>query len=717
MPGTVEKIVRFCALRAWPTIFVWVALLGLAGYLISGHLSDALTSAQKFTNDQESQRAGELMEKHFPDQSGGSELVIVESSRFSVDSNEFKAFVTKLATDISQNDSVERVVSQPPLPNLVSRDRQAMLVTVEMRGELADQEERVPALIDLIGQAETTDFTTHIIGPASIGRSFSAVSEQDLQTGELYGLPVTLIILVIVFGAVVAALLPLMLAIIAIVAAVGVTAVVGSSIHEISFFVVNMITMMGLAVGVDYSLFMVSRFREERASGLDKTVAISKAGATAGRAVLFSGLTVVLALAGLLLIPMNIFQGLAAGAIFVVVFAIVAALTLLPAVLNLVGDRINYLRIGPRRTANTNQTGGFWDALTRRIMRWPIASLLLAAGILLLAAMPALDLRIGASGIGSMPPKLEVRQAYEVLRDKFDLGLLSPAMLVIETDPTQPAITEAVKNFQAELAANAEFGPSQPLVSPDGQAVAVLFSIKAENTSDQALSAVGHLRTEVVPKVFGPSGVKVSIGGEAANNLDFITMTRDYAFPIFSFVLGLSFILLMLVFRSIVVPLKAIMMNLLSVAAAYGLLVLVFQKGVGAAALGFQQVDKIEAWLPLFLFCVLFGLSMDYHVFLLSRIRERFTKTGDNTEAVAFGVRSTASLITGAALIMVAVFAGFAMGDLVMFQQMGFGLAVAILLDATIVRSFLVPASMRLLGERNWYLPKWLRWLPNIAVE
>lgn len=718
--STVEKIVSASARRPWLTILTWVIIIAIAGYLIATRLSDALTTSQEFTNQPESQQAADLRDKYFPDQPKAAELVIVHSSSTRVTDTAYQAFVDDLAKSLAENPHVFQVVSyyQFPNPSLVSADQTALLMPVTLEGELTDQEKYITEILEIIHQKRNQTFDVKVIGPASISQNFTEVSESDLRTGETYGLPITVLILLIVFGAVVAALLPLTLSIIAILAAIGTTAFVGTAFNPVSFFVVNMITMMGLAVGIDYSLFVVSRFREERQNGKNKNQAIAIAGATAGKAVLFSGLTVVLGLLGLFIIPMNIFQGLATGAVFVVIFAVLAALTLLPAMLSLLGDRINLLKIGWRRPKKAQSAqSGFWYKLTKRILARPVASLLAAVALLILMALPALRLDIGGSGIGSMPESLEARQAFDLLEEKFGVGSISPGFAVVEADLNNPAATEAVANLQQKLADNLAFGQANVQINEAKTAALIQFPINAEGTSNQAQDAIEELRQTTIPTVFEGTDARVLVGGEAAGNFDFVAITNDYALPVFAFVLGLSLVLLMVVFRSIIVPIKAVIMNLLSVAAAYGLLVLVFQEGIGAKLLGFQQVEKIEAWLPLFLFCVLFGLSMDYHVFLLSRIREHFTKTKNNTEAVAFGVRSTASIITGAALIMVAVFAAFAAGDLVMFQQMGFGMAVAILLDATIVRSVLVPASMQLLGERNWYLPKWLGWLPRVNIE
>lgn len=714
------KITNLSIKRPWLTVAIWAVLLVAAVFFVTRYLGAALTTAQEFTTNPESGIAADLVSEHFATEEirASNEFVVIKSRLSTPQPEAFQDVTTRLVGELRQFESVTEVINfyETPSPALVSKDRTTLLVPVSLKGDLAEQEKSVERLSAIIASYRSDSFDVRLTGPATISRNFTEVSEKDLRTGEIYGLPVTLIILIVVFGSLVAALVPLVLSVIAIIIAVGVTALIGSQFNPFSFFVINMITMMGLAVGVDYSLFILSRFREERELGKPRAKSITVAGTTAGRAVLFSGLTVVLALCGLFLVPMNIFQGLAAGAIFVVVVAVLVALTLLPAILCLLGDGINRGHIGPVR-ANADARGGFWDQLTATIMDRPAVSLIGAVGAMLLLAYPALDLRIGASGISSMPETLEARQAYDLMKEEFGVGLISPATLVVDGEINTPETQQAVAAFRQAILNRSEFGPSLAVPSADGAIVAIRFPINADATSQKSEELIHELRNEIVPTTFTDAPVDTYLGGESAGNYDFIQLARDNTVRVFVFVFGLSFLLLLVAFRSVVVPIKAIFMNLLSVAAAYGLLTLVFQKGVGNELFGFQQVEKVEAWLPLFLFCVLFGLSMDYHVFLLSRIRERFIKTGDNAESVAFGVRTTASLITGAALIMVAVFAAFAAGDLVMFQQMGFGMAAAILLDATLVRSFLVPASMRLLGERNWYLPPILNWLPNISVE
>ena len=528
-----------------------------------------------------------------------------------------------------------------------------------------------------------------------------------------------MIILAVVFGALAAAALPMILGIASIAIALGLAALIGQS-FELHVFVQNMITMIGLAVGIDYSLFVVSRYREKRARGLEKLDAIAVAGATASRAVLFSGMTVVLGLLGLLIVPHSVFFSLGLGAILVVTVAVMASLTLLPAVLSLMGDRVNKFRIPLLSHGNTQtpgRQGGFWDRVTYAVMRRPVISLVVAAGLLIAAAVPYLDINTGTSGVSTFPDDFRSKQGFVALQEEFGFGLSDPAEIVIDGPVEASPVQEAIQRLETTLGSDPDFGQASLEVNEAGDLALLSVPIVGDPNGEMAESAVNRLRDEYIPQAFSGVQAEVFVTGTTAENVDFINLTDEYLPIVIAFVLGLSFLLLTVMFRSIVIPVKAIIMNLLSVGAAYGLMVLVFQKGVGNGLFGFQQVDVIQPWIPLFLFAVLFGLSMDYQVFLLSRIREHFDRTGNNNESVAYGLRSTAGLITGAALIMVAVFSGFALGDLVMMQQFGFGLAVAILLDATIVRSVLVPATMKLLGDKNWYLPKFLSWLPDVRVE
>jgi RND superfamily putative drug exporter len=725
-----ESIARASSRHPWRTIGIWVVVLvGSIGVISSGMFTDALTNGIDFTNTPESKEAAQLLKDRL--RSGAeepdTELVLVISESATARDPEFSDYVGALQTEIgSLPDSlVTSVGSYLSEDGPVSEGGHAALLPVLMTSTdedvLSDDARTVQREIGSVEAPE--GFKTYVAGPATIFNEFQEIIEEDIQKGESIGVIVALIVLVVVLGAVVAGVIPILLAVFAIVGAMGITALIGTA-FSFSFFVQNMITMIGLAVGIDYSLFIVARYREERLHGREKLEAIGHAGATANRAVFFSGMTVVLALLGILIVPTTIFRALAAGAIFVVLVAVAASMSLLPAVLSLMGDKVNALRV--RRKAGRVEAGtGFWDRASRIVMRRPVVSLILAGGFMILLAIPYFSIHTGTSGVSTLPDDLEAKQAFVLLEQNFAGGLAEPAQVVIDGDIASPAVQAAITNLKGAIASDKRFGPVEELqVNEAGDVAALPIPFSGDIYEDASVEGLRDLRAEYIPAAFEGVNALVLVGGETAFNLDFFDLADTYTPIVFVFVLGLSFLLLTVVFRSIVLPVKAIILNLLSVGAAYGMVVMFFQQGVGpsfvkdiAEFLNFPQIESVEAWLPLFLFAILFGLSMDYHVFLLSRIRERFDFTRNNTESVAYGLRTTGGLITGAALIMVAVFAGFAAGRLAPLQQMGFGLAVAVFLDATIVRSILVPSSMKLLGNLNWYLPSWLEWLPKLRVE
>ena len=651
-------------------------------------------------------------------------MVIVRSDSLTVDNPRFQGFVesifeeiTGLGTDVVEGGFHFYLVGQELL---VSEDRRSTLIPLTMAGNPDEAHERIDEIHEVAHQSDGREgFQVLVTGEATLSKDFIEISEDDLLTGEMFGVPIALVIMVVVFGAVVASFVPLLIAFVSIALALGVAAIIGQ-VFTLSVFVQNMATLIGLAVGIDYSLFILERFREERAIGRDKGDAVVRAAATAGRAVFFSGMTVMLALLGLFFVPTDLFWSLAIGAILVVAAAVLASLTLLPAVLYVLGDRVNALKLpllGRSQGESREMNSGVWDRIARGVMRYPAVSLVLAAGILIAAGVSYLDINTNLAGVSVLPEKALAKDGFELLDRDFFGGISSPIEIVIDGEADSEAVQAGIEGLRTSLAEDSAFGAA--LVEVNNARDLTLLTVVAagDPSSSESSQRIQNLRDRIIPQAFTGAPAEVLVTGVAAKTTDF-TETVDRLQPtVFAFVLGLSFLLLMLIFRSILVPLKAIIMNLLSVGAAYGILVLVVQEGYGNDFFGFTQVEAIESWLPLFMFAVLFGLSMDYHVFLLSRLRERFDEHGDNSEAIAFGIRSTGKIITGAALIMVAVFGGFAMGDMVLFQQMGFGLAVAILLDATIVRSVLVPSTMKLLGRANWYLPNWLNWLPELQVE
>ena len=715
MHGWIERLARASGRRPWRTVFAWLVAVVVSVGLIAALLPSALTTEGEVTNDPESQQAYDLILQRMPhDDEFVNELVIVHSPRLEVDAPAFEAKVRQLRREIEALGVTESIGDPYASPDLVSADRHSAVLTLGMG---PDAEENIERVIEVVEAADGRGFETGITGEFTADRDFLELSNNDLKEGELFfGLPAALIVLLLVFGTVAAAFVPLVLALVAILVALALVAILGQ-LFELSFFVVNMLSGMGLALGIDYALFVVSRYREERAGRREKPDAIAVAARTATRAVFVSGVAFVLAMFGMVIVPDTILRSLAVGAILVGVVAVVAALTLLPAVLTLLGDRVNRFRLPFLGRLAAGDEGRFWAAVVRRVLRRPLVYAAAAAALLLAAALPVLDISTGLPGIRTLPDRYPAKEGFLLLEREVGVATPDSVEIVVDGDLSLPAVRDGVERLRARVDDNPVFGEPSLEISPRRDLAVVEAFVSGDSRDRATVRAVERLRAEVVPAALDGTGARGLVTGETAEIIDYRELTTSWLPIVFAFVLGLSFVLLTLAFRSIVVAIKAILLNLLSVGAAYGLLVLVFQKGVGNELFGFQQVDSIAAWLPLFLFSVLFGLSMDYHVFLLSRIRERYLETGSNTDAVAYGVGSTARLITGAALIIIAVFAGFASGELVEFQQMGFGVAVSLLIDATLIRSVLLPATMKLLGDRNWYLPSWLGWLPHLEVE
>jgi len=763
-----EALARISSRRPWVTIGVWLLLvlvaLGIVGQLLPTATTTELRIIPRF-GEVGSVTVSELLEGS-PIEPPPAEIVIVRSGMLTVDDDAFKAKVEEVTGKLRELEpevirasaNYYEVLATTPLDSLalVSTDRRSAIVAVQMTGTLGEALENIEEVIHVVEEADDKDgFDVLIVGDVSSRFEQAELSAMDLEQGERIGLPIALLILLVLFGAVVAALIPVGLAIVSILITLAIVSVIGNIFGELVFFVLLWITMIGLAVGIDYCLFVVSRFREELARGLSTRDAVIKAGATASRTVFFSGMTVVIALLGVFIVPHTLFFATGLGAILVVLVSVTATLTFLPAVLTVLGPRVDFLRLPFRKKATAQSSGeqreGFWEFITRKTMRYPVISIIVVGGLMVWASVNYFGINTGFNSVETFPQDSHTREAFTALEEDFPLGYGSanPARVVIEGDIDDPAVAAAVQAFKMSIvgdpAVTEALQKIQQAVESDPALIAALLQSNPEILNDpsaaalptnthgnltviaipvpgapsgaEAFDLIRRLRDDYIPAAFAGVPAEVHVGGISAEFLDFDTQLSAYLPIIFAFILGVSFILLLVVFRSIVIPIKAIIMNLLSVGAAYGLMVLVFQKGVGADLFGFQQIETIEAWLPLILFAILFGLSMDYHVFMLSRIRERYDQTNDNAESVAYGLRSTASLITGAALIMVAVFSGFASGDMVVNQQAGFGLAVAVLLDATLVRSILVPASMQLLGARNWYLPGFLNWLPQIQVE
>jgi putative drug exporter of the RND superfamily len=713
--GLTGRLASVSARRPRRAMLAWGLLvllaLGLAATSLHG-----LTSTSHVVGTTPSSQAEALYNRATGGSAGRqpTDVIVVSSKTATASSATFRSVVGDLAARLRSDPGISDVRADlAPGSPLVSAGGHAALIQLRA----ASDADIKPVASTVRAANGAGGFAVAVTGDHTVGNDFTTLSSSDLRHGEIdFGLPISIVVLMLVFGAVIAGLMPMLMALVSIIVGIGIATIVAQE-FSLSVFIINMMTGMGLALGIDYSLFVISRFREERARGLDKDAAIAMTAATANRAVLFSGTTFVIALLGLFLVPTNVLRSLAAGAIIVGVVSVTAALTLLPAVLSLLGDRINALPIPfiGTRLGRAGAEGRLWRSVITRVIRRPVISLAVIGGLMLLAAIPVLGLHIGQSGVATLPGSLPSKQGYLAVARYFPGQDPNPVEIVTQgsshTDHTDLA------RLQATLAADPRFGPGTIQAAAHGHALALTVPIQGDAVSSRDVAAVVDLRQHLIPSAFAGSSTQVYVGGKTAETADYFHAVSAPTPYVLIFVLGLSFLLLTLAFRSVVVAGLSIVLNLLSAGAAYGLLTLVFLDGVGASLFGFQQVTAIDAWVPLFLFSVLFALSMDYQVFLMSRIKERYDQTGSTREAITEGISSTAKIITGAALIIVVVFSGFARGQLVMFQQMGFGVAAALLLDATLIRMVILPSALSLLGRRSWYLPRWLRWLPHLEVK
>ena len=522
----------------------------------------------------------------------------------------------------------------------------------------------------------------------------------------------------IAFGALVAAGIPLLLALTAVIATFGLVAL-PSQVMPVAEEAAAMVLLVGLAVGVDYSMFYLRREREERAAGRSEREALEVAAATAGRSVLISGLTVMVAMAGLFLTADATFASFGVATIMVVGLAMLGSLTVLPALLSRLGDNVDRLHVPfVGRLRRDDGEGRIWGAIIDRVLRRPVLSVVLAGGLLVALALPALQLRLVAPGVETFPQDLAVVKTYNRMQQSFP-GTPLPANVVVKAeDVNAPAVRDAIQRLeQRALASGRMHEPITVAVNADATVANVTVPVEGNGTDDASIAALEELREEIVPETVGAlPNAESAVTGASAQWKDSTDKMKSALPLVVAFVLLFAFGLMLVAFRSLVIAAKAIVLNLLSVAAAYGVLVLVFQHGVGKGLLGFSSTAGIDPVVPLLLFVILFGLSMDYHVLVLGRIREIFHRGATMDEAIAHGIKTTAGVVTSAAVVMVGVFAIFAALSMLMFKQFGVGLATAVLIDATIVRAVLLPASMKLLGDWNWYLPSWLQWLPTVRA-
>jgi RND superfamily putative drug exporter len=649
------------------------------------------------------------------------EVVFFQSDKLKITDPAFRAAVQDVTSRLLAQKYVSHVKSPLTGAGAVAADGHAALVDFQIAGDKTQATDRVDPILATVAAARARHPGLDIrqFGGASAGKAINTVIGEDLaKAGEL-SLPVTLIILIVTFGTLVAAGLPLLIGITAVLAALGLVSIASSAL-PVDSNLPAVVLLIGLAVGVDYSLFYLRREREERAAGRSERSALEHAAATSGRAVLISGVTVMVAMAGMLISGDKSFISFAEGAIVVVAIAVFASLTVLPAMLSWLGDRVEKGRVPliGRRRRPAGQSR-FWTALISRVMHRPALAAVLAGGLLVALAIPALQMRIVTSGVDQLPQDLPIIVTYNKVKAIFPAEGVVATVVIQGKHVRANPIAAGITAMRQAAGASKAFRPGAKIsYSKDGTLAQVDLPTPGSGNDPPSIHALNVLRDQIIPATIGRvAGATVNVTGDAASSQDYADQLKSRLPLIFAFVLGLAFLLMLVTFRSIVIPIKAIVLNLLSVGAAYGVLVLVYQQGHGESLLGFTSNGGVSNWLPLFLFVVLFGLSMDYHVFILSRVRELRERGMTTDQAVERGISTTAGTVTSAAAVMIGVFAVFMTLTFLDFKEMGLGLAAAVLIDATIIRGVLLPASMKLLGDWNWYLPRWLEWLPRIGAE
>jgi RND superfamily putative drug exporter len=706
---------RWSARHRKTAIFGWLAFVVVAfglGMVVGTKQIDPATSGVG-----ESGRVDRILDAGF--KQPASESVLVESAALDVKDPAFTAAIQDVVARVSKLGAVKNVRSPlaPDNSGQLAVDGHAALVEFDIRGDADDATTKIDPVIAAVSDAQKAhpELFVGSFGVSS-DKEIDAAFMDDLKKAGILSLPVTLTILLVVFGALVAAGIPLLLALTAIFATFGLVAL-PSSLVPIDEVTYELILLIGLAVGVDYSMFYLKREREERAAGRGEEAALEAAAATSGRSVLISGLTVMIAMAGMFLAGVQGMSAFAIGTILVVAVAMLGSLTVLPAVLSKLGDRVERGRVPlVSRLRRDDGEGRIWGAIVDRVLRRPVVSVTLAAGLLLALAIPALELRPVQAGVEAVPQSLPSIKTYNRIQAAFPGNEIPANVIVKAANIDAPAVREAIGQLEwRALSTGQMHEPITTDVNAARTVANIAIPIDGAGTDADSEAALATLRDDLVPTTVGAlPGAEVGVTGTTAESKDFNDRMRSVAPFVFGFVLLLAFALMLVAFRSLVIAAKAIVLNLISIAAAYGVMVLVFQHGVGKGILGFESTAGIDSFLPIFMFVILFGLSMDYHVFILSRVREGHDRGLSTEEAVTHGIKTTAGVVTSAAIVMVCVFSVFATLSMLIFKQFGVGLASAILIDATIVRAVLLPATMKLLGEWNWYLPRWLEWLPHL---
>jgi putative drug exporter of the RND superfamily len=749
-PWTV-RVAAWSARHRWPVFALWfVATFGLLGASVAAGGIKALDVNEDPNGPRlESEVAYEVFGGSEPVDAAERLVVVVGGPPNAARDPAFQASVTQLAADLraaqatvdglreATFDSVIDPFVAGPESGLISPDGSTVQVVGNVPGERPVVEQRlvpVPAIVDA-ARERMPDATIHIVSSTFLNNDIERVINEELDGSLRLTIPVTFLILLLAFGAIAASVVPLVLAVTSLSAAIGLLGLYSQTVSAVSPNAIQLVILMGLAVAVDYSLFMITRFRTERQRGAAVQEAIETSSSTAGRAVFFSGIAVIISLGGLVTLGVSLFTSMAIGTMGVVLVSVIGSLTFLPATLAILGDRVNLGRPVtwlPRllrrrgaleaidRRAARPPGSGLWAVVAGAVMRRPVVMTVLSAALLLAVASPVTRLRTGVTDITGLPATIDGIAGIRLINEKFPLGQ-NLTVDVVVTEPDRDDVQAAVAELKTRMAAlPAIQGAPTEVSAGDGRSVLLSFPMTGGRNDEVNRETVRTVRSEIRPEVFGDlqsQGVEVYVTGGVARVVDITGLYSDAAPRIVGFVLGLSFLLMLVAFRSIVIPIKAILLNLLSTAAAFGVMVLVFHEGWLNDQLGIASSGVIESWVPIFVFTILFGLSMDYHLFILTRIKEARDRGLDSRAAVARGISVTSGTITSAASIMVVVFAVFVTFKFVFIQQLGLGLAVAVFIDATLIRSILLPATMTLLGDWNWWLPRWLAWLPRVTIE
>jgi RND superfamily putative drug exporter len=706
----------------WKTaVFGWLAFVVAA--LVIGQMVGTKEIDDADVNVGQSHKADQILDKGFPQADPQTEVVLIKSPTQVAESPEYRAVIGEVISAVEGNPAVKNIQSPlaPGNEAQISKDRSAVMVTWDMKDEFDEATKKIDAIeaaVAKVGDRHPA-FSVGEAGAISSGKALEEMFNNQLKQAGERSIPITIIVLLLVFGALVAVGVPLLLALSGVAATIGLVAL-PSQIIPMDQNVSAVILLIGLAVGVDYSLFYLKREREERAAGKSSRAAIEAAAATSGRSVLISGLTVMIAMAGMIFSGDKTYLGFGIATMMVVGIAMLGSLTVLPALLSKLGDRVEKGKIPYlnrlRRDSGENRV---WKRILTPALRRPALAAALSAGALLLLAVPVLSLHTAESGLDAMPDSARTVPTLKAIQKEFGNGSVDMTQVAIQGNINSPAAQDAINAIkQQTLAAGLASSTIDIEVNAAHTAARVDIPLIGKGTDDTSNAALKTLREDILPATIGKvPGVEYGVTGTTAASSDWNALLKQKTPIVFGFVLVFAFLLLLVTFRSIVIALKAVVLNLLSVGAAYGLLVAVFQWGWGEGLLNFQSNGGIASWLPIFMFVILFGLSMDYHVFILSRIREAYDRGMKTEDAVAHGITTTAGVVSSAALVMVGAFAVFALMPIIDMKEMGIGLAAAVLIDATIVRAVLLPATMKLLGDWNWYLPRWLEWLPKLDHE